>query len=156
MRRFGTYVSVFALASSLALGGCYGSFGATKALHSWNGEVTGNKFLNWLVFVALNIVPVYGLFVFADGLVLNSIEFWTGSNPVASADGLPLDEEGRLAFEHGGKRYLFAPIGPDTVEVRIDGVAVGLIARGADGSATIEDWRAGKRVHVEADGIALR
>ena len=31
-----------------------------------------------------NIVPVYGICVFVDAVILNSIDFWTGSNPFAS------------------------------------------------------------------------
>ena len=37
-------------------------------------------------FIGLNIVPVYWVASFADVLVLNSIEFWTGSNPVAASN----------------------------------------------------------------------
>ncbi|MCK6547164.1 DUF3332 domain-containing protein [Myxococcota bacterium] len=62
--------------------GCFGNFAATRALWTWNKGVSGNKFLQWLVFLALVIVPVYELFGLADVLVINSLEFWTGSNPV--------------------------------------------------------------------------
>jgi hypothetical protein len=42
-------------------------------------------------FSGLNIIPVYWLFTLADVLVLNSLEFWTGSNPVkAGPDGRTL------------------------------------------------------------------
>jgi hypothetical protein len=30
----------------------------------------------------MNIIPVYGVCLFADYIVLNSIEWWTGENPV--------------------------------------------------------------------------
>jgi Domain of unknown function (DUF3332) len=73
--------------SSLALSGCFGSFAAFNALKSWNSEV-GGKWVNWLVFLGLVIIPVYELFWVADILVLNSLEFWTGKNPLAkTADG---------------------------------------------------------------------
>lgn len=75
-------------ACSLALAGCFGSFGATRALWDWNDEVHPSKWVKWLVFLGLSIIPVYFLFVVADALVLNSVEFWTGSNPIKSgADG---------------------------------------------------------------------
>ena len=41
------------------------------------------KFVNEIVFLAFHIVPVYEVAYFADVLVLNSIEFWSGSNPIA-------------------------------------------------------------------------
>jgi hypothetical protein len=71
-------------ASAFTLSGCFGSFGATRELWKWN-EGVGNKWVNWLVFLGLSIIPVYALFVIADALVLNSVEFWTGSNPVRNA-----------------------------------------------------------------------
>ena len=40
--------------------------------------------MNELVFIALHIVPVYEIAYLADVIVFNSIEFWSGSNPVAS------------------------------------------------------------------------
>lgn len=70
------------LSSSLLFSSCIGSFALTRKLHSWN-ESIGNKFVNELVFLAFNIIPVYGVSLIADGLVINSIEFWSGSNPVA-------------------------------------------------------------------------
>ena len=42
------------------------------------------KFVNELVYLAFNIIPVYGVCYLADALVINSIEFWSGSNPMAS------------------------------------------------------------------------
>jgi hypothetical protein len=69
------------------LTGCFGGFAATRALWEWNDDF-GNKWVKWLVFLGLSILPIYSLFVLADVLVLNSVEFWTGSNPVAhGADG---------------------------------------------------------------------
>jgi hypothetical protein len=61
--------------------GCYGPFNLTKSLHEWNGEV-GGKWADEGVFLCLVIIPVYGVCMFVDAIVLNSIEFWTGDNPV--------------------------------------------------------------------------
>jgi hypothetical protein len=71
-------------AGSLLVSGCWGSFGATRGLWEWNDGL-GSKWVKWLVFFGLSIIPVYELFVIADALVINSVEFWTGSNPVRSA-----------------------------------------------------------------------
>ena len=62
---------------------CIGSFGLHSKLLNWNQGI-GNKFVNELVFLAFNIIPVYGVCYLADALVINSIEFWSGSNPMAS------------------------------------------------------------------------
>jgi uncharacterized protein DUF3332 len=70
-------------ACALLAAGCFGSFGATRALYKWNVGVSDNKWLRWLVFLVLMIIPVYGLFVFADVIVINTIEFFSGKNPVS-------------------------------------------------------------------------
>lgn len=71
------------LSGSLLFSSCIGSFGLFNRLNSWNQSV-GTKFVNELVFLAFNILPVYGVAYFADALVINSIEFWSGSNPMAN------------------------------------------------------------------------
>lgn len=75
-----------ALVLALAFGaqGCYGKFALTKRLHKWNGSL-GDKFVNELVFLVIGVVlPVYGIAALVDAVVINSIEFWSGKNPVAS------------------------------------------------------------------------
>ena len=62
---------------------CIGSFKMWNGLKDWNQGV-GDKFVNELVFIALHIVPVYEIAYLADLVVLNTIEFWSGSNPMAS------------------------------------------------------------------------
>lgn len=62
---------------------CIGSFGLHRKLTTWN-EGVGNKFVNELVFLAFHIIPVYEVCYLADILVINSIEFWSGTNPMAS------------------------------------------------------------------------
>lgn len=70
------------LSGSLLFSSCIGSFGLWNTLKDWNLSI-GNKFVNEIVFLAFHIVPVYEVAYLADILVLNSIEFWSGSNPVA-------------------------------------------------------------------------
>ena len=69
------------LALGMALSGCYGPFNLTRRLYQWNGQV-GQKWEREFVFILLAWAPVYGLAVLGDGIVFNSMEFWTGSNPV--------------------------------------------------------------------------
>jgi len=66
---------------------CIGSFQLTNNLYSWNQSEVGGKWGSELVFVAFVIIPVYAVTLLADGIVLNSIEFWTGSNPMAMNKG---------------------------------------------------------------------
>lgn len=73
------------VAGSLALGGCYGPFNLTRKVHQWNGQI-GDKWANEIVFLVLAWLPVYSIATLADAIVFNSIEFWTGENPVSSVD----------------------------------------------------------------------
>ncbi len=69
------------VALALAGGGCIGPFNLTRRLYRWNVQV-GDKWEQEFVFILLAWAPVYGLVVAADALVFNSMEFWTGRNPV--------------------------------------------------------------------------
>lgn len=80
-------IAVCLLCGSLLLSSCIGSFNLTKRVLTWNRSISNEKFVNELVFIALNIVPVYPVAVMADALVLNSVEFWTGENPMAAQVG---------------------------------------------------------------------
>lgn len=66
---------------------CIGSFQLTNNLYNWNKNQVSGKWGQELVFLAFVILPVYEVCLFADGIVLNAIEFWTGSNPLALAPG---------------------------------------------------------------------
>ncbi len=73
-------------AGMIVLTGCYGKNACFEKLHQWNGTL-GNKWLNSIVHFILNIFGVYWICLgLIDGLVLNTVEFWTGSNPLAAGD----------------------------------------------------------------------
>lgn len=71
------------ICGAFLLSSCVGSFGLHSKLVNWNQSI-GNKFVNELVYLACNIIPVYGVCYLADAVVINSIEFWSGSNPMAN------------------------------------------------------------------------
>ena len=96
-KKFVTIGVVCALCGSFFMTSCIGSFQLTNKLLNWNREIS-NKFVNELVFIAFWILPVYEVSGLADILVLNSIEFWSGTNPVA---------QGTYKIEgQNGERYL--------------------------------------------------
>lgn len=84
---------------------CIGSFALHGKLLSWNQGVS-NKFVNELVFLAFNIIPVYGVCYLADALVINSIEFWTGSNPMADNVKHIKGENGNYLVESNQNGYV--------------------------------------------------
>ena len=60
MKKSKTFLIATILGCSLLFNSCIGSFGLFNRLNTWNQSI-GNKFVNELVLLAFNIVPVYGV-----------------------------------------------------------------------------------------------
>lgn len=103
-----------ALSLSLLSSSCLGSFNAFNNLKDWNDQVTNNDFVNNAIFWGLNIIPVYGLFLLGDTIIFNVIEFWTGSNPIAMAEG---ENEIQIAEFKGQKVKMTAQKNQFKIEV---------------------------------------
>jgi uncharacterized protein DUF3332 len=87
MKRASRLLAVLCVALlSVQVSGCFGRFSLTRAMWDFNKNVSPNKFIQWAVFLVMVVVPVYEIGTLVDALVINSIEFWTGQNPVSSAD----------------------------------------------------------------------
>lgn len=134
-------VTVMALTSV----GCYGSFTLTKKVYNWNGSL-GNKWVTEAVFLACYIVPVYGFAGFVDAVILNSLEFWTGSNPMASTltseDGTTVafnTEKKQVEINYAGKSFVLAVENGKSVVKSVDGTVLASAVLNADGSMTILD-----------------
>lgn len=137
---------ITALASSVMFSSCIGSFGLTGKLLEWNKGLD-TKFVNELVFIAFCIVPIYEVAVLADALVLNSIEFWSGNNPVADT---------------GKVEKVETKDGVYTVETKADGYeiqkegeenAVSMIYNKDDNSWNVEaDGESRKLLEFKGDG----
>ena len=80
------------LLGALTFSSCIGSFGLTNSVLNWNKRATDTKFVNEIIFVLIS--PAYAVCAFADLLVLNSIEFWTG-NKVIGQVGTTKDVMGK-------------------------------------------------------------
>jgi hypothetical protein len=134
-----TFLIVVTLVTSV---GCYGSFKLVTKVYKWNGTI-GDKWVNEVAFLALNIVPVYGISAAIDALILNSIEFWTGKNPVNASVDLPdqnaaiaLNEDGTLIFRSQEGKTLTIALTEEGAEVRnADGVLMARSVRSEDGVA---------------------
>jgi hypothetical protein len=68
--------------------GCTGSFNLTRKVYNFHRSQS-DKWADELCFLLVALIPVYSLATLADAIVFNSIEFWSGKNPVemASANG---------------------------------------------------------------------
>lgn len=99
-----TVALICTICGALTLPSCIGSFQLTNKLLSWNNQI-GSKFVNELVFFAFWVLPVYEVSGLADILVLNSIEFWSGSNPVAKGTKVIEGNDGKYLVKCDGKGY---------------------------------------------------
>ena len=72
--------------------GCTGSFKATRAIHNWHSSQE-NKWVDEALFLVVVIIPVYGVAMLIDGVIFNSVEFWTGKNPLTASIGNTPDKD---------------------------------------------------------------
>ena len=86
MKKISLKVAVCLLAGSFLFSSCFvGQYGLWNKYISWQNHMTDNKYVNAIA--GLILVPIAGtLCTLADVLVLNSIEFWSGNNPVAATN----------------------------------------------------------------------
>ena len=86
MKKLNLKVAVILLAGSCFFSSCIGSFSLFNKYAAWQRDMTSNKFVNAIV--GFFLMPIVGsITMVVDWLVLNTIEFWTGDNPVASNVG---------------------------------------------------------------------
>ncbi len=118
------------LVTAATASGCYGQFALTRALYDWNGRATPNKVANSALTWAMILIPVYAVAGVVDFLVLNTIEFWSGTNPVVS------QRDGSVVVERGGHRYTYRQVG-------------GVVEVDRDGAPSIRYFRRGERVIIQ-------
>jgi hypothetical protein len=94
--------------------GCTGSFDLTHKLYNWHRSQT-DKWSDELCFLLVAITPIYGLAIFADSIIFNSIEFWTGKNPVDNMSSIPA--QSRMA--QNGKDKLQMSYNSKTGQVQV-------------------------------------
>ena len=70
---------------TVSIAGCFGNFALTRKVYEFNQSVN-DKFLQSIVMWAMFIIPVYEFSALIDVVILNLIEFWSGSNPLAMSD----------------------------------------------------------------------
>lgn len=71
------------LAGCMFMSSCIGSHALFNKVSDWNQSVS-NKWVNEILYFAMWCVPVYEISLLADMWIFNTIEFWSGSNPIAA------------------------------------------------------------------------
>ena len=93
MRKSKLTVAAVLLCGAMLTNSCVGSFTLFNKFAGWNTRATNSKFLNELLFLVLS--PAHVFCLTADALVLNTIEFWSGSNPLAQNVGKTVNVMGQ-------------------------------------------------------------
>ena len=93
MRKSKLTVAAVLLCGAMLTNSCVGSFAMFNKFASWNNRATNSKFLNEILFLVLS--PAHVFCLTADALVLNTIEFWSGSNPMAQNVGKSVNVMGQ-------------------------------------------------------------
>ncbi|MFQ2298528.1 DUF3332 domain-containing protein [Aeromonas dhakensis] len=91
-RREGRALALLAgVVASVGLSGCMGQMGLSSMVTKGNLSVVDNRYGRAGVFILLS--PVYGLAATADLFVFNTIEFWSGKNPITGKSPALVDQE---------------------------------------------------------------
>lgn len=151
MKKKKTVLVCTLLSGCILFSSCIGSFGLWNGLKSWNEKVS-DKFVNEVIFFAFHIVPVYEIAYLADILVLNSIEFWSGSNPTTASIGEVRSvkgENGEYLVKTNEDGYTISKVGEEksvdlvynqedsTWNAVQDGQCFELVRLNGDGTATV-------------------
>ncbi|MGL6261083.1 DUF3332 domain-containing protein [Vibrio sp. WXL210] len=145
----------------LALSGCVGSNAITGMVMELNVKAVDNRYarggLNML------LAPVYGVALAADYIVVNSLEFWTGKNPINGSPHI-FDTKTDTYIEVNDQidpSLHSAPLPPvtntRTIEqgemIKVDENTVQMdISYSDGGSATLTGIKDGERVSYYLDG----
>jgi hypothetical protein len=121
---------------------CYGPFNLTRNVYHWNSGVKGSgevndKWMKEFVFFGMIVIPVYMFSTLLDAFIFNSIQFWSGDNPVKVSQ----DEDGRIREVQLGKLTASVKWAEDGKSAHVTYVREGQIV---------------KQVTIECDGDQLR
>ena len=162
MKKISLSAACVLLAGSFLCSSCIGSFSLFNKYEKWQCNMTSNKYVNGIVGFILQPI-VGGICLFVDSVVLNTIEFWTGSNPMAAGQvKTVMGQDGRYyAIKTLKNGYeVKSPTGEKTLFIHNDnndswsmtqnGVTKEIIRFNADGTiqATLQN---GEKLNVSND-----
>ncbi|VGO23447.1 DUF3332 family protein [Pontiella sulfatireligans] len=88
LKRFTVPAMAAVTASILMSTGCMGHMGLTQKVKKGNLSITENRYGREGVFLGFQIFWVYRVSTLLDLIVFNSVEFWSGENPLTDQPAL--------------------------------------------------------------------
>lgn len=142
-----------AVAAGILTAGCTGPFALTKKLHTWQTSFD-EKWVDEVAFLGCIILPVYGLATLGDAIIFNSVEFWTGENPM---DTVSIDQDGtsaKVAYLEDGSVKIETENGRTLLLTKTES---GVVAKDEDGKTLYSSTTTGATVKVtDANGNVVK
>jgi len=98
--RFIALTMALALAASMSTA-CIGKFALVGKVRKFNLDFNEGRWERELLFFAFYVIPVYPFSGMIDILIINSIEFWTGTNPLSNEPSVTPVASKHFATEDG-------------------------------------------------------
>ena len=108
------FAILLAVVVPLTTSGCFGRFQLTRKIYRFNWDLSSDRWVRWFGFLAMNFIPVYLVAGVVDLVFGNSLEFWGGRSPFASAE-----PETRYVYGPGGEWIAVTPVAPGVVSLVI-------------------------------------
>ena len=152
-----------ALVASTQLTACMGQMGLSSMLTQGNLSAVDNRYGRAGLYLLL--APVYGLTATADLFIFNSIEFWTGKNPITGKSPALVDMPAKTILKVNDKldkeltdAPLKGALGANNLKIQdaqftaIDDNTLAMLVRFSDGSQqTMTGKRNGDKVDFFVD-----
>ncbi|HHO75900.1 MAG TPA: DUF3332 family protein [Deltaproteobacteria bacterium] len=115
--------------------GCTGSFALTKKVHEFHRSQE-NKWVDEGIFLVCAVFYIYSIATLADAVIINSIEFWTGDNPIASTGG----DTNTIVSNGQNKAEMNFNRAEDTIQIKPQGTNASFtMARTDEGVIVMDD-----------------
>lgn len=99
--------------------GCIGRMALAGKVGKFNLEVAEGKWGREMVFLLLYIIPVYPIAGAIDLLIVNSIEFWSGTNPISGQERLARAGETRVVKSEDGSVTTMTLRADDSIDLEV-------------------------------------
>ena len=97
--------------------GCIGQMGLSGEVMKFNLNVVEDKWARELVFLVMYIVPVYPIAGAIDLIIINSLEFHTGTNPITDKPRIALREGAEDVVAPDGTRAVASELVDGRIEI---------------------------------------
>lgn len=94
---------ILSFLAAVTLTGCMGRGALTQKVLKFNLKASEDRWNREWIFLGLNITLIYPICALLDVIVFNSVEFWSGENPINGQSPLvdvPLDEVEKMGFNN--------------------------------------------------------